>query len=124
MKVIDLLNKIAKGEEVPKKIKFKEDILKYDKEIQEYMGISKTGNGAFFDYLFVNFPTRTFINDGVEIIEEYKEIEKLKPVIEFKNIGWGTRIQEEIERYPDNKELMRKINELIDEINKMKEGKE
>lgn len=37
MKVIDLLNKIANGEEVPEKIKFENVIYEYDKERKDYI---------------------------------------------------------------------------------------
>ena len=84
IRVIDLLNKIANGEEVPEKIKYEGDILKYEKEVQDYFGVSKTGNGSFFNYLFVNKKTAKFINDTVEIIEEQEEID-IQQLIELEN---------------------------------------
>lgn len=69
MKVIDLLNKIANGEEVPKEIKydglkwnFEEDKLYYSDNIwlDDYCNLSQC------------------LNDEVEIIGEDKKIEKIK----------------------------------------------
>ena len=72
MKIIDLLNKIANGEEVPKKIKIKDEIWIYD-EI-DYRASDDRG------YLF-EVHTRTNcqdLNEKVEILEEEKKIpEKL-----------------------------------------------
>ena len=75
IKVIDLLNMIANGEEVPKKIKYGDNILKYNEDIEDYEGVSIPGTGSFFNYLFVNEPTGNFINDTVAIIEEQPEID-------------------------------------------------
>ena len=94
IKVIDLLNKIANGEEVPEKILYRSDILKFDKEIQDYIGISKTGSGSFFDYLFVNHPTSIFINDEVTVIEEQQDID-IQEIKEFhdKEISTAERLK-------------------------------
>mgnify|MGYP003289694863 CR=1 FL=1 len=78
MKIIDLLNKIANGEEVPKKIK-------YDEMIFEYQGsdwLCKK-NGWWFitsdDKILEN------LNDEVEILDEEDEFEDIveygKPVL-------------------------------------------
>ena len=98
IKIITLLNKIANGEEVPKSIKYVDNILKYDESIQEYIGLPITGAGAFFNYLFVNKPTLSFINEEVEILEDNtEEIEKLPDDID--EFGWL--------------EVKDKINELV-----------
>lgn len=68
MKIIDLLNKIANGEEVPETIKYNNFIYKYDKYICDYDGDDL--------YLFDNTDK---LNDEVEILEEEKKIpEKLE----------------------------------------------
>ena len=76
MKIIDLLNKIANGEEVPKKIKIKDEIWIYD-EI-DYRASDDRG------YLF-EVHTRTNcqdLNEEIEILEEEKKIpEKLKDIL-------------------------------------------
>ena len=74
MKIIDLLNKIANGEEVPKKIKY-----------NDYIYIAK-GNAikSFVDYCseedewcFNHYVRYENLNDEIEIIEEKKIPEKL-----------------------------------------------
>ena len=73
MKIIDLLNKIANGEEVPKKIKYDDDIYEYDYDEKNY---------AYFfidhyNYLF-DEDIMQILDDEVEILEEEKKIpEKL-----------------------------------------------
>ena len=113
MKVIDLLTKIANGEEVPKKIRFNniEWNRVYGEKnvcyIDEY-------DSDFFLCFFRNNLDFT-LNDEVEIIEEDKKIEKIKQLCEYPNTDtyecWNTR--EEI--------LVKKINEIIDKINKMED---
>jgi hypothetical protein len=69
MKVIDLLNKIAKGEEVPKKIKWNDD---------EYSYVNDTCKNYANDYEdFMSVVDGSCLNDEVEIIEEdtFEDIE-------------------------------------------------
>ena len=107
IRVIDLLNKIANGEEVPEKIKYEGDILKYDRGIQDYKGISRTGSGSFFNYLFVNRSTSLFINDTVEIIEEQEEID-IQNIKDIKDV-----FIENASCGEDVKYLARKYNEIL-----------
>ena len=73
IKVIDLLNKIANGEEVPKKIKIKNVIYEY----RGYMYCTEKANYQDIeDYLFGKW-NFNILNDYVEIIEEPKKIEKI-----------------------------------------------
>lgn len=66
MKIIELLNKIANGEEVPKKIK-------YDNIIFEYDGIYYVTEHTYLDeYCDIS----RCLNDTVEILEEEKKIPK------------------------------------------------
>ena len=120
MKIIDLLNKIAHEEEVPKKIKW-EDIIyaysEYDKDYLEYPFSDEEYKGLFD--MRDNILTQ-FLNDEVEIIEETKKIEK-----------WGEGALEEMEKCTDYtlEDLQKYIrilaetqNELIDEINNLKDN--
>ena len=104
MKIIDLLNKIANGEEVPKEIFYKKQWWKYNPN-NDYEGTDWGG-------CFLNNVLICDLNDEVEIIEE-KEIEKLDITDRRK---WE-------DCTPLTVEIMAKINELIDEIKKLKEGK-
>ena len=65
MKIIDLLNKIAIGEEVPKKIIYENVTLEYDEKHEDYYTCYDRG---LFEYLFKC--CLNFLNDEVEIIEE------------------------------------------------------
>ena len=114
IKIIDLLNKIANGEEP--KIKYDNHILKYNKNEEKF--IDKDGLNSLYEIDFSE------LNDEVEIIEEPKKIEKLD--LEENAM---TRNERYI-RKEDNKfvnlsvadyELAKKINELIYEVNKLKE---
>ena len=110
MKVIDLLNKIANGEEVPKKIKYHDKIYNYEEfnigygkdyfnaEWKIEKGYRHTTSNNSYIYLNINDYR---LNDEVEILEEPK------------------RIPEKLEILPNNehysnKVLYGKINELID----------
>lgn len=112
MKIIDLLNKINKGEEIPEKVKYEDTIFEYDKDRKEY--IHKVDDWYSETLLFKITNEHThFIRDllkaEVEVIEENKEIEEL-----------------------DNMELInarpevnaKKINELVRAVNKLNKERE
>lgn len=117
MRVIDLLNKIANGEEVPKNIKYKNETLTFDKEINNY--IYDSGKDEYWtDYFIIHLN----LNDEVEIIEEDKEIEEVDvmfPCDKFKGDVDGF-----IPIYNSNLgTIKRKLNELIKAVNELKKGK-
>jgi hypothetical protein len=65
IRIIDLLNKIANGEEVPKKIRI-------NKIVYEYAGIdykSKDGTYLFDTYILI---TKEYMNMEIEIIDYLK----------------------------------------------------
>ena len=102
MKIIDLLNKIANGEEVPKKVRFAGIIFEYDEDDQMYN-----------NYEHKNICDYAFLNDEVEILEEEKKIPK-KIKIEEKSITVkGTTFfrEKDIEIF---QKLSMEINEIID----------
>lgn len=109
MKVIDLLNKIANGEEVPTIIKHKHNIWTYRNDVKDY-----TDETQFFlgEYIFQE-DTQKELNDEVEIIED-KKIEKL----ELYNFNSGN-LEMLIEILNElNREHTNKINEIIDRLEK------
>lgn len=115
MKIIDLLNKIANGEEVPKKIKYKNKIY------ERYQNIT-TNNLYYYqvpnknDFLIYQLESAIDLLDEVEILEEPKKIEKIARCDSFKVSG-------ELYKPTENQEILRiKVNELIDEINNLKEN--
>lgn len=106
IKVIDLLNKIANGEEVPKKIKiWGYTFLRYeDKTSGIYYYATEDENDELMEIL----DGTNELNDELEIIEEDKEIEKLDTK---KTTDFGA----EYVRGNRNK-----INELVDAVNELK----
>ena len=116
MKIIDLLNKIANGEKVPKKIKYKNEIY------ERYQNIS-TNNLYYYQvpnkckFLIDQLSSAIDLLDEVEIIENSKNIEKItvrEKTLCFPNGEWTARNMD--------KAFAIKINELIDEINNLKEN--
>ena len=117
MKIIDLLNKIANKEEVPKKIKWGEFELEWEELGYHDYKFLGTGNHL----LFQGFAT-SVLNDEVEIIEE-----ELKP-LEDLNL---TRIDinKECQVYGVTKKeiildiqtIQGYVNKIIDKINKMED---
>ena len=117
MKIIDLLNKIANGEEPPKKIRYQANSHKLDLfTYNEYTGdYSREIGMDLFVYLFSKTRITGFLNDEVEIIEEDKKIEKIIPT-SLKGID---NLDEKIEIvHIDTISAIEKINEIIDYINK------
>lgn len=105
MKIIDLLNKIANGEEVPKKIIYQNYIYEYQhrRDTENSFNYMCNENG---EYLSRRYFIDNILNDTVEILEEENKIpEKLYGIVNLKE---GT------ERVPSNEQLMFKINEIID----------
>ena len=128
MKIIDLLNKIANGEEVPKKIKYEKDTYIH---IDNYCYYCEDTNLILSDRIFAEYSK---LNDEVEIIEEPKKIEKLDVALLGQCDNWlrcptNKVTKQDVELNPyiiDNIRentlyFQRKINELIDEINNLKE---
>ena len=98
MRVIDLLNKIANGEKLPKKIKVYEVIYTLDEDSLNYMDEDNKNDWlAFID----GSELTTY---EVEIIEEDKKIYPLFYMGESEN--------EKLNMIKD------KINEIIDKLNK------
>lgn len=96
MKIIDLLNKISRGEEVPH--------VQYD-NVEAYIGADgylKDNYGDNVEWWI----DKKWLNTEVEIIEEDEKIEKLPMIDGTANILLAIN------------QTRRKINEIIDYINK------
>lgn len=109
IKIIDLLNKIANGEKsINVETKYdSDDWVKDDFLLSLYIEFEHKNN-----YEIVKF-----LNDYVEIIEEPKKIEKItvrEKTLGFPSGEWTARNMD--------KAFAIKINELIDEINNLKEN--
>lgn len=101
MKVIDLLNKIANGEDIPKKIKIKDEIWTYDDDI-DYKASDDRG------YMF---EVHTRINED-DLNEEIKIIEEEKIMPE--------KIKDKYCSQISKVELAQKYNEIIDYLDYLK----
>ena len=97
MKIIDLLNKIANGEEVPKKIKYNNKIWNYKEGIMEYISDDTCFTLSNFEF--------DELNKEIEIIEEEKKIPEKIQKDDFEGIN---------EEEPKLWIAIRKINEIID----------
>ena len=107
MKIIDLLNKIVNGEKVPKKIMFDTGFYIYDEEEKTYY--DEEDRTLWQSYNF------KILTDEVEIIEEDKKIEKLNDKLGLFGDGNTQKIINELNY------TRTIINELVDEINNLKE---
>ena len=121
IKIIDLLNKIENGEEVPKKILLNGIIFEYQGDDYLYKDEDKKEHWLFSaGYTDKYMWLEDFLKAEVEIIEDPKKIEK-----------WGEGALEEMEKCTDYtlEDLQKYIrilaetqNELIDEINNLKDN--
>jgi len=110
MRIIDLLNKIANGEEVPKKIMFRRNVYVWIERNDNIFNYKREYNGKLIDNYFCDdwfVDSNDILNDEVEIIEEDKKIEKID-LDDLLGIGY----------YEGKQTLAGKINEIIDHINK------
>lgn len=122
MKIIDLLNKIANGEEIPKIIKY-DDKIYYSNEDRIDLHIYQTEGSTTTRKLSLIIDNEYLgLNEEVEIIEEDKKIEypilhKTAPqeITGDEMPNWRYLIDCNFEH------LNKTIYKLIDEINKLKE---
>ena len=111
MKVIDLLNKIANGEEVPEKIKIETHIFTrfdYIKGDGTYISSYQSDDAQYFIHDY-SYPKD--LNREVEIIEEHKIPEKI-----FLEDMYSANEIKVIDI-----ELENKINEILDYLEKINE---
>lgn len=107
MKIIDILNKMAKGElEDGFEFKYDNDTYKYNKKEDEIVSIE------YGVCLGNYYKVENILNDEVEVIEEHKEIEELPN--ELINDDWT---------YYTIK-FYKKINELVRAVNKLNKERE
>ena len=116
IKVIDLLNKIAKGEEVPEKIRYNAIVYQKDNDGDIDFYIGNNHNGTLF---LEKLGDTNELNDEIEIIEEKpKKIEELTNTIEYFITYEDERLKEDIslicKRLITN---IDKINELTKAVN-------
>jgi len=119
MKIIDLLNKIANGEEVPKKIIF--DGTYWNRKIGEKNVYYVDENNVLelFIYLFRHNLTLT-LNDEVEIIEDKIEEKKIPEKLDH-FIGYDIDQFDNLKEFTDiiTNDLVFKTNQVIDTLNQV-----
>ena len=118
MKVIDLLNKIANGEEVPKKIQVYSDIFVFDDSNGVYEHEETRTN-------LLSIYNGNILNYEVRIKAEDKKIEKVDLLNYFEIIPDGhfntEHIYNQCVKIHDNTILLQnKINEIIDYLEENK----
>ena len=113
MKVIDILNKIANGEEIPEKIRVKYRIFEKYLNHNAYLNTEDEENYKYLtDLPRLYDDDRDWLNEEVEIIEENKKIEKItKVVCDSDLIDRNHFVIEYLA------ELKYKINEIIEVLN-------
>lgn len=108
IKIIDLVNRIESGEEIPEKIKYNQLEFKYDKGSGKYI----RKNSSIITWFCIERFTNDFLNKTVEILEdnteEIEELEELKPVED------GLTYRYEWSEIP------KRINELVKAINQIR----
>lgn len=120
----ELLGLVKDGKQ-PKKIKYSSYIMIYDADENDYRTPEKDYYAAdvkTYKYLTECIDLFTGLNDEVEIIEESKKIEKIPISMDDNSMPFVMGSQYKRLSYSEIDLMMAtKINELIDEINKLKE---
>lgn len=112
MKVIELLNRIANDEAVPKWVVYNKKEYTYMEEYKDYVHeVYNNGTMLFLlSEIFTKNGIDIVLNQELDFIEEENKIEKLDLILDehFSN--------DELQAYI--KETQEKVNEIIDKINK------
>lgn len=121
IKIIDLLNKIANKEELPKKIEYKFETfyIKYDTFHDIYFYEAKDGT-LLLKYIY----NTNYLLDEVEILEDNtEEIEELAIINNYSyNILSKEEKIKQLKSYIENNRD--KINELVRAVNELRKEKE
>lgn len=127
IRVIDLLNKIANGEDVPEKIKFEHSIYTYFKEQEDYINYADEDNKWYGQTLLfaimLNHKINEILDAKVEIIEEQEEIdiqsiEELDENFTYiENHSSGLGIEKVLNKAEI--ELVNKINKLVQAVKQL-----
>lgn len=121
MKVIDLLNRIANGLDVPKKIKYSDKIYELnDEQNAYYMNVEEDdeenyGRNFWSGYNF------NILNEQVEIIEENKKIEHIGKSYNIRKFDDNFNVNgydfEEMIKFIQD--IYNKVEDIVDKINGM-----
>ena len=111
IKIIDLLNKIANGEEVPEKFRFAGLVFE-----RKGCYIEDEDGDSIFDSMFTDFSN---LNDEVEILEEKKLPEKLSTWFSLEKDSEIANIQYANHNF---EKMYEKINEICDYLKSKEKG--
>ena len=122
MKIIDLLNKIANGEEVPKKIRYNSVVMQYNEDMKDY---ERYYGDLFFRYLGRCSILSERLNTEVEILddEEDKDI-PLIPDDELIILKQSKTVDMQYAIDFNFKVLQEKINQVVEEFNEYRKENE
>ena len=110
MKIIDLLNKIAKDEEIPKEIFYKKQWWKYNSN-NDYEGTD--WGGCLLNNVLINE-----LNDEVEVIEDNNKIEKISWKEKESLAGFIRNDNDKLDILARRTEKLKKsLNEIIEVLN-------
>lgn len=122
-KIIELLVKIEKDEEMPKNVRYKNNEWKFHKEFNDYVRVINGKNVTLFTYYIL----KSILSDYVEIIEDKPEkIEKISYILDTE------RYVPKMTDYNNSSDITQKIcnrtmlleqklNEVIDKLNDLLE---
>lgn len=116
MKIVDLFIKLANGEEVPEKFKYKGKIYKAEKK-GKFTAYRDDFGRTLRDVSGILY-LEACLNDEIEIIEEDKEIEPLNQLVMLEN---ATENESKLLFFCGD--LQRKQEEIIKVLNELKKGK-
>ena len=115
IKIIDLLNKIANGEEVPEKIKYEGKEFEYNEYQEDYF------NKEYMIGVLDKIRLFNHLNNEVEIIEEEQDIEELRLMFPICNDIKNAELGGFASIYKSNLENIKyKIDELVIAVNELR----
>lgn len=115
MKVIDLLNKIANSEEVPKKIRYNSVVMQYNEDMKDY---ERYYGDLFFRYLGRCSILPERLNNEVEILNEEDKDIPLIPDDELIILKQSKTVDMQYAIDFNFKVLKEKINQVVEELNR------
>lgn len=118
MRIIDLYNMVANGEQ-PNKFKYKDRWFAYSVDDKEFRALKQEiYNGDYPEYVYLSeLIDLSNLNDEIEVIEEPKKIEKISSEVIENSIWKKTDDNLYNLRLYIDKRLTYKVNEIIDYIN-------
>jgi hypothetical protein len=124
MKVIDLLKKIEKGENIPQKIKVYQEIFEWD-ILEHYY---ERSNGDDLLELCTIFNTGELLSMEVELIEDEIDIDSIIELEEFEldqfvTMDKNERFDRTMIEYSKINQLVQAVKQLNKKVKELKEGK-